>query len=74
MALIQLKMVLRDEPKPRPKPHTKTSPQNQKTSMPRETEKHSLINLMIGGKQISGTYPGGQNQDGHGVMKSEGFF
>ena len=54
-------------------PH-KDITKNQKTSMPRETEKHSLINLMIGGKQICGTSPGGQNQDGHGEMKSEGFF
>ena len=42
--------------------------------MPRETEKHSLINLMIGEKQIGGPRPGGKNQDGHGMTKSEDFF
>ena len=40
--------------------------------MPRETEKHSL--MMIGGKQIGGQRPGGRNQDGSGMTKSEGFF
>ena len=40
--------------------------------MPRETEKHSL--MMIGGKQIGGPRPGGRNQDGHGMTKSQDFF
>ena len=40
--------------------------------MPRETESHELIHLMIGGKHTAGTSPGGKDQDGLG-MKSEGF-
>ena len=40
--------------------------------MPRETEKHSL--LMIGGKQIGRQRPGGRNQDGSAMTKSELFF
>ena len=39
--------------------------------MPRETEKHSL--MMIDGKQIGGPRPGGRNQDGHGMTKSDFF-
>ena len=39
--------------------------------MSRETEKHSL--MMIGGVQIGGPRPGGRNQDGNGMTKSEDF-
>ena len=42
--------------------------------MPWETEKHYLIHLTIGGKQTGGTSPGGRDQNGHGVVKSERFF
>ena len=35
--------------------------ENHKKSMPRETEKHELIHLTIGGKQKSGTSPGGRS-------------
>ena len=66
-------MALRDEPNLRFKiPHNGIT-KNQQKSMPRETEKHSLINLMIGGGQTNGTSLGGKDQDGHGMMKSEGF-
>ena len=37
-------------------------------SMPRETEKHSLI--MTSGKQIGGPRLGGRHQDGYGMTKS----
>ena len=53
-------MILRGEPNLRIKFHTMA------------TEKHS--HMMIGGKQIGGPRPGGRNQDGHGMTKSEDFF
>ena len=65
-------MVFRGEPNLRFKFHTICITNNQQKSMPRETEKHSL--MMTGGKQISGQRPGGRNQDGHGMTKSEDFF
>ena len=70
MALTQLEMVLRGKPNPSIRFHTGIT--KQKKSMPRETEKHSL--MMIGGKQIGGPRPGGSHQDGNGMTKSEDFF
>ena len=43
-----------------------------KKSMPRETEKHSL--MMTGGKQLGGPRPGGRHPDGHEMTMSEVFF
>ena len=61
-ALTQLEMTIRGEPQLSFKmPHNGII-KNQKKSMPRETEKHSLIHLTIGGKQISGPSPGERDQ------------
>ena len=40
----------------------------------KSTEEHASGLMMIGGKQIGGPRPGGRNQDGHGMTKSEDFF
>ena len=73
-------MILRGEPELRFKIPHKVIIKNHKKSKPRETEKHLLIHLTIGGKQTSGSSPGGKDQkdlegslkvfsqDGHGVM------
>ena len=44
---------------------------NQKKSMPRETEKRSL--MTIDGKPTGGTSTRERDQDGHGMMTSEIF-
>ena len=73
-------MILRGELELRFKIPHKVIIKNHKKSKPRETEKHYLVHLTIGGKQTSGSSPGGKDQkelegslkvfsqDGHGVM------
>ena len=73
-------MILRGELELRFKIPHKVIIKNHKKSKPRETEKHYLVRLTIGGKQTSGSSPGGKDQkdlegslkvfsqDGHGVM------
>ena len=46
---------------------------HQKKSKSRETEKNRLSHLIIGGMHTGGTSPGRKDQDGLGMMKSEGF-
>ena len=53
-ALTQLEILLRDEPELRFKSSHKGIIKNQKKSLPRETEKHSLKHLTIAGKRTSG--------------------
>ena len=73
-ALTQLDIILRDEPELRFKIPHKGIIENQKKSMPRETEKHLLIHLMIDGKQMVGELKKTEgslrifSQDGHAVM------
>ena len=69
--LKQQGMTIRDEPAFRFKIPHKCIIKNQKKSMPRETEKHKLVHLMIGRKQTCGPSPGGRDQKEPG-LKSEG--
>ena len=76
----QLEITNRGEPELRFTIPHKGIIENQKKSMPRETEKREHIHLMIGGRQTSGPSPGERDQknlkevwehslkDGHGVM------
>ena len=74
-ALTQMEIIIRDEPELRFKTPHKGIIKNQKKSMPRETEKHSLIHMRIDGKQTSGPSLGERDQKnlkslkgGNGVM------
>ena len=80
MALTHLEMVLHGEPTLKFKLYTEASSGirrsaslGNKKSKSRETEKNWLSHLIIGGMHIGGTSPGGKDQDGLGMMKSEGF-
>ena len=73
MALTQLEMVLRGDANLRSKStqrHHQES-EGEHASGNREALTHTSDN---GGKQSGGTGPGGRDHNGHGVVKSEGFF
>ena len=73
IALTRLEMVLRGEPTPRFEFYKGASSRIRKCANLGKPRRLTLIYLIIGGMQTGGTSPGGKDQDGHGMMKSEGF-